>query len=316
MAGRADARNPIGAKGKPRRQSVSEFRDRIVFVQPRHNYESYADLREMVKIYGYKTCYIGEIELESDNIYIMAPINGEYHEHMGVHGHKPKHCKIILWHLERPEDPAGDIHGKLAEFVRHNLAEAEKLQIDHIWFSDRYVARLFNNPVAKFVPLGSSPDLIERPRAWQVNRKEYQIIHLSYANHRRNSLLGPLIHDGVKIAPNGWGKARADALRQSRFLLNTHQNDYLIWEPLRFAVAASVGIPCISEAIYDPFPMIARVHYHSVDTSDFKAMVKVACKVDYLKSIGMAQQLHHLLCDEYRFDKNVEKAVAELIGTP
>src|SRR5690242_6857119 len=78
----------------------------ILFCRTRYFYHSYQDLWKLVELSGFPSCYIDEIDLRADKIFIVPTINGEFRGHIqnqlaSLNG-EPKRAKIIWCNCERP----------------------------------------------------------------------------------------------------------------------------------------------------------------------------------------------------------------------
>jgi len=119
----------------------------------------------------------------------------------------------------------------------------------------------------------------------------------------------------LTIGPNGWGEKRTKTLYQSRFLVNTHQDESLAIEPLRLIVGVCHGLPIISESIARPRPfdggkiwgatygdLPKQVRYH---VNDYKN--------DPSKYIDKAKENFTFFKEKLPFLDQVQKAVGELL---
>ena len=277
-----------------------------MFVQPRTRYGSYADFRSLIAVCGFEQCFIDEMRLNFDGVYIVSPINGEYRPHIDNHRLETKNCKIVMWQLERPGgDRQCDASSTLKDFIVNNKRFINDGYADIIWISDRWMAGVHNDSRIVFAPMGSSPLLHTGLKSWEVETKGFDYLHLSYISYRRQILDAlAAVHD-MKYAGGGWGEIRAVALRNTKFLVNIHQDVHPMGEPLRIALAGASGVPYISEELCDPYPMVPDVHFVQCRYDDFLSTVALANKNRYERYQAMGMALHNLLCDDYRFDKGV-----------
>lgn len=188
---------------------------------------SYTDYHALIRLSGFKTCELGEVDFDSENYYIFAPKNG----YTDAALNRPHRCKIIHWSLERPgtEDCA---------------------YVDETWVSDRYQHRLANNPRFRYVPMGGHPSLggdRKLPILWDL-------AFFSYMVGEREAKIHRLFEKGLLIAPNGYGEAREYGLAHSRFGLCLHQTPHPIIEPLRYTLFACWRLPLICEWSEDFWP--------------------------------------------------------------
>lgn len=194
---------------------------------------------------GFPTCYVDEVDVTKDTIYIVSPMNGEWRPHIDRCKQSKKNATLLLWNLERPGGS-----GTLGKYRLDNQDLIDNGYVDGVIVSDRALAERCR---FKYVPLGSHPDL-----GTPGTDKVYDLICLMCWSLRRSFLfdydrLAPNVN-GMSMAPNGWGQERHERLQQSRFMLNVHQDAFPFIEPLRFALAAAYGLPIISEISTDPFP--------------------------------------------------------------
>lgn len=213
----------------------------IIFAQTRVQYDSYTDYRRLVELSGFPTVFIDEIDLQSDNLYIVSPMNGEFDAH--INWSIPRRCRIFHWNLERPGD------GTVATYKAESTRRVREYKLDEIIVSDKTLAKITG---FRYVPLGSHIDL----GTPGLDDKKYDYIHLMcYSPHRGHFFRYPQVRteiNGCRIADSThglWGEERHIALQQSKMLLNVHQDKHVFIEPLRFALAAAYGLPIITEQI-------------------------------------------------------------------
>ena len=269
----------------------------IIFTKTRFEYLTYTEYDEMIRLSGFETCFVDEIDFEEEVIYIFSPINGEFRPTIDRERHKEKNCKIIHWCLERPEM-------QITKFL-DGLHDTEKAYlIDDTWFSDR---RLAEETQRRFVPVGGHPDYGQ-----PTEKKVYDLIHLSYVWGRRGTIWHQL--KGFKVAPNGWGMKRHNRLRHSKYLVNIHQRGDYYLEPLRFILAALYEIPIISEDCADPFPYVAGEDFISASYEDIAENIIRAASGPYEAHAVMAHNLRKKMTTEFVFKDLVEKAVSDFEG--
>lgn len=260
---------------------------KIIFARTRHHYDSYRDFLSLVELSGFDWCYIDEIDISKDVTYIWSPTNGEQRPHIDNEKKaKPKVAKLIWWNLERGYDIGG-----MDKYC------------DEMWVSDRHYATF--NPHFKFVPMGSHPGL--RLHAGDLP-KVYDYCHISYKTGRRDHIYSRLNHMGLKEAPNGWFEERDKSIRSSHIMVNVHQDDYLIGEPLRVALAAAYSLPIISETITDSYPLVNGEHLLITSFNDLPRFVSTKLH-DKAALAKLGSQLHNKLCIENSFRSFVEEAV-------
>jgi hypothetical protein len=210
----------------------------VIFVKVRNDrgntYDSYTDYWSLVDLSGFKTCELGEIVKDSDNIYIVSPVNGNSREAMNARAeHK---CKFVMWQLERaPKD------ARINDVPPH---------FNEIWVSDRHYRQANMNLPIKYVILGGHKGLgckCEMP-------KVYDFAHMSYLYGRREHLYNQIRYQGWSFAPNCWGADRDKALAASRLGLCLHQDETPIIEPLRYVLFACWKLPIVAEYSADYYP--------------------------------------------------------------
>jgi hypothetical protein len=223
----------------------------IVFARTRWNYASYVDYWNLVKLSGFRTVWLDDMDLYDPNAtYIISPMNGEFMPY--VTQFSDRVSKIVLWNLERPSGSNG-----LQNYVSSNHQYINDGWLDVVIVSDRQLA---NDTGFRYVPLGSHEGL-GTPGSLNAKLKGYDLIHLCcYSNHRSYLFETPEknkeIISGLSVASNGWGHERHIRLMHSRFMLNIHQDEFPYMEPLRFSLAAAYGLPILSERCIDPHPYI------------------------------------------------------------
>src|SRR6266404_2769198 len=76
-----------------------------IFARTRYQYQSYSDFWRLVELSNFQTCYVDQIDLENDQIYITTPINGEHRPHINHRRSilkKAQQARVVTWMLERP----------------------------------------------------------------------------------------------------------------------------------------------------------------------------------------------------------------------
>lgn len=249
----------------------------VIFVKTRYQYQSYTDFWYIVGLSGYPTCYVDEMDLyDSNNIYIGAPMNGEWRPYIEPH-RKDRQATVILWNIERPGGS-----GNLQEYTASNQLLIDENYLNAVMVSDMKLAAYTG---FHFMPLGIHPRLGD---PGGLEDKIHDIIHISCYSPRRSFLFrtpieSKLYINNLSIASNGWGQDRVDKLRCSRFMLNIHQDEFEYLEPLRLTVAAAYGLPILSEPLGNTFPY---------DCSRFSLYCDKSSKL-----LGMAEYI--LRSDEY-----------------
>lgn len=269
----------------------------IIFAHPRYNYDSYTDYRRLVELSQFSTCFVDEIDLHSDNLYIVSPVNGEFDAH--IDWRVPRKCGILHWNLERPGN------GTLADYKGQNSKRMREGKVDNVLVSDKLLSTLTG---FRYVVLGSHERL-----GTPGNDKIYDYVHLMCYAPRRGAFFNYpnalTSMGGMKIAPNGWGQERHESLQRSKMLINVHQDEHVYCEPLRFALAAAYGLPIITErisrenAVYEVYDLdmwgIEHNMRHWLTLYDNNSL--------RLRDSGMSNR--NLLTNEYSFRRCIERFV-------
>lgn len=268
----------------------------VVFALTRHSYDSYSDYYNLVKNAWGKWCYIDEIKfVDKDKIFVISPINGELGDHLKNHIHE-KQCKLVWWNLERPpRDENHDEHKK-------NVGELFKY-IDYMIVSDKYLQEhyyaCFGDRII-YTPIGYHECLCEFP--FFAVRSKYSFSHISYVWGRRD-----ILNNLPNCMPNSWGEQRKYDLLRTKFMVNIHQDQFKILEPLRFIIAVSHGLPIISETLHSPAPYIPNLHFLMVP---YEHVVSKALSVNndnYEHYSRIAQNAFEMMKTKYPFAKNIEE---------
>jgi hypothetical protein len=254
-----------------------------IFVRPRHEYEPYTDFYKLVELSGYELTFFDKMEVsDPTKTYVYSPSNGEIGQ--GWQGAK---ARLIWWQLE----------------WEHEIAPCPP-GVSEKWTSDKYHADYMG---ARFVPMGSHPDLNLRPS--DSPTKEYDVTFLAAPNGRRYSVWGDIADRGLSVAPNGWNEQRHSALSKSRAMVIVHQwEQFKCIAPLRWALAAAYKLPVISESVYcrDPF---THSHFMTCDIDRLGKFTELHIRDPFnnLSDYGLA--LHNYLCNEMTFRKSIEAAL-------
>lgn len=293
----------------------------IIFCRPAHNYESYADFWRLVELSGFPIISVSDLDISQDGIYITAPMNRDWRNHINAQHkqRKPVNAHLILWNIERPSGSAGSVmeYARQQRYLFYGLWEngqrANELGeesfgrfIDEVWVSDQ---RLANETHLRFVVLGSDEGLGE-----PGDGKRYDLIHLSYQTGRRVGIYSKFRAD--QIGPNSWPPERDEILKASRFALSVHQDIHPFQEPLRFALFAAYGLPIISESIYDMTPWFENGTDGTIITATYDNLVSrlnTALSEDYGKYKEMGLRARDRMTREFRFKDMVERAVSESV---
>lgn len=267
----------------------------VTFAQTRHTYDSYTDYWRLVELSGFPIVYVDEMNLQDPlATYIVSPMNGEFEAHLDWS--KGKNCVIYHWNLERPGGS-----GDLKQYISSNKRHIEEGKVDAVVVSDKQLAK---DTGFHYVPLGGHEDL----GTPGTGAKPFDFIHLMCYSYRRastglfNYITPHTTFNGFRIAPNGWGEKRHNALQASRFMLNIHQDDSKYIEPLRFVLAACYGLPIITEEVTDPYPYARHVTQFSL--SEWEEVMKRALRDFHTNTDG--QWMRARMTRELTFRKGLE----------
>lgn len=272
----------------------------IIFAKTRWDYQSYTDYWTLVELSGFPTCYVDEIDLDRDAVYIVCPMNGEIYDRFA---NEPvtlnRKARMMMWNLERPGDDS------VQQYAQGN----KKLQkyFQKILISDKALAHkcadIANSDVFAYVTLGVHEGL-GYPGSFEDKR--YDLIHLACYSLARSSLFDTpsspkRVYDECSVAPNGWGLERIMYLKESRFMLNVHQDRHKFMEPLRFALAAMYGLPIITDYCIDssPYPSYA------LNVGNPRKYVKTYTRLTY--DIGL--MFRQYMIEHFQFSACVKAAV-------
>ena len=283
----------------------------IVFAITRYKYDSYIDYLALIQVSGFPTCFVDEIDFNSDNIYIISPINGEFRPHIDNQKSKyKKRCKIIWWNLERPIEVDPSVLEKTTGVYASDFSQADFLDkyLDQVWLSDRNFATRIKNvgfDKVQFVPMGSDAGLMySKEIAMYTN---YDLIHLSYLTPRRESIIRQL-KDKYTIADNSFiTESRNYRLKRTKAMLNIHKTDHKLIEPLRLALASAYSMPYFSEESIDNFPYKPNYDMMQFPYSTLVEGVKAGL-ADQRKLNQLGLNLYRTGCEEFRFKNNILQA--------
>lgn len=250
-------------------------------------YASYDDFWKLVKWAGYPTIYVDELDPQSDNTYIVTPLNDEW-----LAGWQHPRARIIHWEFEWRTDWRADVN--------------EPPGVSEVWAMDEWFARQIG---ARYVPVGGDERLNELGQNYPTE-KIYDLAIMSYQTHRRQVITAQLEQAGMRLAPIGglWGRQRSDALLRSWAMVHTHQQENMCGVAgLRWAVAAAHRLPMITETCKDR----GIFSYSYMVQSDYQHLAQFAVQMvkDKRWLINYGEALHGLLCRDYTFRKVVESHV-------
>jgi hypothetical protein len=269
---------------------------RLIFVLTRTSYDSYADYRTLVEKAWGDVCYVDEIKMSEPVVYVVSPMNGEFRPHIDNHRNEDKKCKILWWNLERP--PRDENHNAHKRDINDLLNRyVDKMVVSDLWYKHTYYKEFGDKII--FCPIGVDKVLCDDP--WR-DHKSYNFAHMSYVWGRRD-----ILNRLPSMFGNCWGDARRNGLLNTKFMVNVHQDQYGIIEPLRFALAVSHGLPIITENCHNPFPYEPD---KDVVMTDYNQIIDVAnrCALgNYDHYIQMAQRTYDKMSNQYGFVKCVKE---------
>lgn len=253
----------------------------IIFAKTRHHYQSYTDYWRLVELSGFDTCYVDEIDPDSDNTYIVTP-DGDEVRNAGWHNPR---AQIIHWDLEWRLQPVEPIPG-----------------VRRYWHMDKFVADRIG---VQYAPMGGHVGLREDG---EIHSKRYDVAFLGYMVPRRQAIADVLRMNGYTVSPSdGWGSARHAILTHSFAYLHIHQLEHIPGVPaLRLVVAAAYKLPFLSEYIEQP-GIFARLLGATVHSYPYFMDPDAIVVNDGI--LETTQALHEFLCYEFTFRKSVEAAV-------
>jgi len=251
-------------------------------------YASYHDFWQMVKWAGYKSIWVDELDPQSDNTYIITPLNDEW-----LSGW-PKHhtAEIIHWEFEWRWD--------------ERKSWQEPPGVNRVWHIDKWFAEKYG---FEYVPMGGDERLNEVGQNYPAD-KLYDVAVMSYQTYRRQQITAQLENAGLRLAPISglWGRRRSDALVRSHVMVHTHQ---IAEAPgvacLRWAIAAAHRLPLITETVKDR-GIFTKSYMPMADYQYLAQFARDQLK-DFrtLNNYGLA--LHSLLCRDYTFKRAVDSHV-------
>lgn len=261
----------------------------FIFVRPRTVYDAYGDLYRLIELSGYPLIYLDEMEVESDNFYMLTLLNGEINEK----GWDSPRATIGIWDYEW--------RLKESDYAWPESDLTIPPGVSRVWTSDKWYAEKIG---AQYVPLGSHMGLA----GLATTEETFDVAPLSYRTGRRNAAFGAMQDRGLTIAPNAWGDERDAILKTSAAVVHVHQHERVpTVAPLRYAIAAAWHKPLISERVYD-----TGIFNDCVLYADFSALpeyteLMVRRYPQLLRA--KADKLHDRLCVRNTFRSFIDKAL-------
>lgn len=258
----------------------------IVFAEPRHHYQSYEDLRSLIRLSGFASCFIDEIDPDSDNTYVITILNSELPDG----GYPNARAKLVLWNLE------------------YHLDGLPPLANVEVWAADKWYAQQIG---AKYVPMGSHYNL--RVTQHSMNTERYDAAYLGYMIPRREQVAHEMRTRGVRLSPpHAWGDERDRILISSTAYVHVHQHEHIpTVPPLRMVVAAAYQLPVITEtcADYGIFSHCMLPLDYADIAENVAAWTRGEVKAFERGLDRCGATLHQLLCYDLTFRKSVEAAL-------
>lgn len=259
-------------------------------------YDSYRDAFYLAELSGYPLIWLDEVDPDSDNTYILTPLNGSWQ-----HGWQNPKARLIWW----------DIEWRLKEDgYQWTSAELDAPPgVSEWWVSDEWYASIIAQryPAVKFVPFGSHAGLVQNEAPSETH---FDVATLSCQSQDggRQHMIDLLNQEGLTLAPNVWNPDRDKILKNTGAMLHIHQwRKVKTIAPLRFAIAAAYGLPLISEQVEHRGMFDNIVLFSEYDAMPAYAKTLTGRYQAELREKGRA--LHDLLCNEYSFRKCVEAAL-------
>lgn len=251
-------------------------------------YGSYQDWFKLAELSGYPVIPLSQLDPDSDNTYIVTPLNDEW-----LQGWQNPRARIIHYELEYRWDWRKDVD--------------EPPGIAEVWAGDRWYAGQIG---ARYVPLGSHPglneDTLHYPGYVYV---DYDLAFMGYtAPPRRAKVLYEMYESGLTIAPNGWNRFRSEKLLDSKCMVAIHQLDNMpVLPPLRMCIAAAHKLAVISETVEDLGWF--RGYVDCVPYNELARMTKLIVRNPHSRLKDRGEALYHLLCEHYTFRHAIERAL-------
>jgi hypothetical protein len=253
----------------------------VYFALARHEYGSYADLRALIALSGYATCYIDEIDPTSDNAYIIPVRNGELPEA----GYPDARARLIHWCFEWDQYPP-----------LPGIAET--------WYPDVWAAGQYGG---RYVPIGGDARL----NTMQVvgDAPLYDAAFLAYMTGNRPEVRKAMMDKGISVSPtSAWGEERHKVLTRSKLYTTIHQfPDKPTMPVLRLVVAAAYRLPFITQAVHDVG--VYKWGIMQSDLAHFADFVALWANDTSPTLSNYGHSLYAHLCEDFTFRQSVECAL-------
>lgn len=250
-------------------------------------YASYRDFFKLVELSGYPIIPLSQLDPQSDNTYIVTPLNDEW-----MAGWPGALARIIHLELEWRWDWRADVD------TPPGVAE--------VWAGDRWFAGSIG---ARYVPLGSHLGLNTEARIQRPQHPLHDVALMMYRDPpRRAKIVAELKQHGLHISDDGWGEDRSVSLIQSRCMVAIHQLDNMpAVAPLRMCIAAAHRLPVISEKVNDAG--IFNGLLYQAPYADLASYTRMIVRDPYNSLTQIGEALYQLLCVQHTFRKSIEIAL-------
>lgn len=279
---------PPPVTGKPDIANVlrlAQANDDPIFVFPETVYPSYADIRRLVELSGFKSTTFKKINVYSRQpLIIVSPEVPPDLE--GVPS------RVIYWQLEY----AGD--------YTHNYDNIG----GELWASDPSWASAHG---AKYVPMGSHQGLATYSKS---SDPEFQLTMLAYMTPRRQMLKNRLASLTWPVDYPGHGSEgfRDRMLSKTWLMVNVHQHENAAYfAPQRLTIAAANKMPVFHEMVSDKgifANAVAFMNYDDMPNTILNAFGKQWGQAQR-GFVSLGERLYKLLCEENTFESCVRKAL-------
>lgn len=254
----------------------------VIFALTRHNYGSYTDLYALIRLAGFPTCYIDEIDAQAEKAYIIPVRNGELPEG----GYPDARARLIHWCFEWDAYPP-------LEGIRE------------IWYPDVWAANEYGG---RYVPIGGDMRLNIRESV-SDSEPRYDAAFLAYMTGNRPEVRQAMMQRGMSLSPtSAWGEERHKILTRSRMYTTIHQfPDKPTMPVLRLVVAAAYRLPFFTQTVHD-----VGVYQWGIMQSSLPYFAEFAAMwagdtSPTLDNYGHSLYAH--LCQDFTFRKSVECAL-------
>lgn len=270
-----------------------------VFVRSILQYPAYDDFWRVVGLSGFQVRPAPLVDLAQPGTYIWPTMDMEFIERMSNEPPGARRARVIFWNLERPDEKPVK---NLVEFFRKAMSEI-LAWADAIWISE--LSLHVADPRTVFAVFGGHPGLRLAPPA----EPRFDVAHMGQRTPRREALIAGLEKAGIRVSPNAWGDEREAIFASSRLFLNIDRVEaFHLSSPIRWAMAAAYGLPLVTEAVIDPYPLVDGKSILSAPYASLEYLVvKALAARDLAREVG--EQGRRVFCEEWPFRRGVEEAL-------